>query len=138
MLLNHTAHDPDDNKLIDELVGKEFPILDKIMMLGTGSEKMIITACSEFFKPALSKHQETNYGSIEIRTKGVIVHLNNGQWYHVWCIPFYRLAIYQTDNLGIHAEGKMIQFRLKKNQNKSFIQKLLTEKAKHGQDEYPF
>ena len=138
MLINHTAHEPDNDKTIDAMVGEEYPIVDRIMMLGTGSEKMLITACSEFFKPALSKHQESNYGSIEIRTKGIIIHLNNGQWYHVWCIPFYRLAIYQTDSLSIHAEGKMIRFQLKKNQNKSFLQKLLTEKAKYSQDQYPF
>jgi hypothetical protein len=32
----------------------------------------------------------------------------------------------------------MIRFQLKKNQTKSFLQKLLTEKAKYSQDQYPF
>ncbi len=129
MLLDHTAHLPANKKLIDQVIGPEFSMFDTILMGGTGSEKMQILACSTFFKKALNNFQETNYGSIEIRPEGMIIHLNNGRRYHVWCIPYYRLAIYQTETLSIHAEGQVMKFKLKKNQNRSFIKKLIQQKA---------
>lgn len=129
MLINHTEQLKATDEIIDEYVGPTFSMFDLILMGGTGSEKMQIAACSTFFKEALNNFQETNFGSIEIRTKGIIVHLNNGREYHVWCIPFYRLAVYQTKQLSIHGEGQVIKFNLKKNQNSSFIKKLMNQKA---------
>lgn len=129
MLLDHTAHLPSDNEAINELVGTSFSLLTKIQMGGTGSEKMEITACSRYFQEALNSHQQTNYGSIEIRTRGVIVHFNNGRSYYVWCIPYYRLSVYQTKSLSIHGEGRVVTFKVNRNQNKSFIRKLLKQMA---------
>lgn len=136
MLIDHTAHSPATNLIIDEYVGEEISIFNAILMGGTGSEKMQIVAYSTYFKKALNNFQETNYGSLEIRTSGLIVHLNNGRNYHVWCIPFYRLAIYVTDELSIHGEGQVMKFKLKKNQNKSFIKKLLKHKAEFNQENF--
>ncbi len=137
MLINHTEQLKENNQIIDDYVGPTISIFDIILMGGTGSEKMQISACSTYFKEALNNFQEINYGNIEIRTKGILVHLNNGRLYHVWCVPFYRLAIYQTDKLSIHGEGQVIKFHLKKNQNKSFIKKLLRHKASFNTDHFP-
>jgi hypothetical protein len=136
MLIDNTAHEKKNKKLINETVGEKHSIFDTILMGGTGSEKMQITECSAFFKATLNSFQEVNYGSIEIRTKGIIIHLNNGRCYHVWCVPFYRLAVYLSGTLNIHAEGHVMKFRLKKNQNKGFIQKLLDKKAVFNEDNH--
>lgn len=131
MLLNHTAHLHSDNEAIDELVGTSFSLLTKIQMGGTGSEKMQILACSRYFQEALNKHQQTNYGSLEIRTRGIILHFNNGKSYYVWCVPYYRLSIYQTDTLSIHGEGRVVKFKLDKNKNKSFMRNLLSRMSEY-------
>ena len=129
MLLDHTAHLPSDNKAIDELVGTSFSMLTKIQMGGTGSEKMEILACSRFFQEALNKHQQTNYSSIEIRTRGIIVHFNNAKSYFVWCVPYYHLSVYKTSSLSIHGAGKIIKFKVNQTKNKSFIRNLLKQMA---------
>jgi hypothetical protein len=136
MLIDNTAHSSDNKERINEIVGETFSLFDTILMGGTGSEKMQIIACSTFFKATLNNFQETNYGSIEIRTKGILIHLNNGRKYCVWCVPFYRLAIYLSGSLNIHAEGQVIKFKLKKNQNKSFIKKLLEKKAEFSEENH--
>ena len=129
MLLDHTAFLPSDQKKIDALIGPSFSLLDKIKMLGVGSEKMQLLAYSTYFKEVINKHQQTNYGSIELRTAGVIVHFNNGKSYYVWCIPFYRLSVYRTETLNIHGEGEVVKFKIDKNQNKTFLRNLLRQLA---------
>lgn len=129
MLLNHTQHLQSNQKKIDQFVGTSYSLIEKIKMGGAGSEKMQIVSCSQTFKEVLNKHQEINYGSLEIRTKGIIVHFNNGQQYHVWCIPFYHLSIFKTDTLNIHGAGSMVKFYLKKKQNERFLNTLLEKHA---------
>lgn len=129
MLLNHSLHLAKDEERIAALVGPSYSLFTKISMGGTGSEKMEILACSSYFKEVLHQFQETNFGSLEIRTKGILVHFNNGRNYHVWCIPYYRLSIYKTDTLSIHGEGHMVRFKTNQNKNNQFIRKLLDELA---------
>ena len=79
MLINHSLHLSKDKERINELVGPSYSLFTKIRMGGTGSMKMEILACSSYFKEVLHQFQETNFGSLEIRKKGLIVHFNNGK-----------------------------------------------------------
>ena len=73
------------------------------------------------------KYSETDYGNIEIRPKGVIIHYTRKLERFSWVVPYYQLVIYNTQFFSIHANGNYIQF-LKNNNyiaNKKFINKIV-------------
>ena len=77
---------------------------------------------------------DINYGNIELREKGIIVHINKGLKNYSWAIPFYQLHLYNTQTFSIHAQGNFVQF--KKNnllrENKSFLDKLVDLKIENS------
>ena len=76
------------------------------------------------------KFSEIDYGNIELRPKGIIVHYTKKLESFSWVIPYYRLAFYNSQSFSIHANGNFIQFLKNKNYktNKKFIEKMITLK----------
>jgi len=88
-----------------------------------GSGRMMIAGFSEALKPKQVSFSELDYGNIEMRPNGIILHFTNRLERYSWIVPFYRLVIYNSQYFSIHAEGQYVRFRKNKlyKKNKRFI-----------------
>jgi len=130
MIINTTYTDKEAKKLIDSHLGTAFPLMKRIQMKGIGSKRMIINDVSPNLKQYLNTVDDLNYGSIELRPKGILVHIHKKLNSFSWIIPYYKLHIYTSAFFSIHADGKFIQFQKNKlyKENKAFIEKMQTQK----------
>ena len=139
MIFNTTHTDKETSKEIDTLLGKPFTLLQSIKLKGTGSKRMIIDEVSVGFKNIINTVSDLNYGNIELREKGILIHINKGLRNFSWAIPFYQLHIYKTSDFSIHAQGNFVRFKSNKllKENKKFIEKLMDCKIKND-EQYDF
>ena len=95
-------------------------------MKGVGSKRMMITKVSSGFKDIINSVSDINYGNLEIREKGIIVHINKGLKNYSWAIPYYQLHIYKTNGYSIHGQGNFVSFANNKllKENRNFINRL--------------
>ena len=135
MLLNTTHTNKENNKLIDDIVGKPFSLIQSIKMRGVGSKRMIVDEVSPNMASILNTVSDTNYGNIELRPIGVLIHITKGLQNFTWAIPYYQLVVYKINGSSIHSNGKFIHFRNNKTfkENKKFFDKLMNEKIKYDQ-----
>ncbi|WP_411895480.1 hypothetical protein [Winogradskyella sp. A2] len=133
MILNTTHHNPDHKQIIADLVGDAFSLVQKLKMKGIGSKRMIIDEVSPNMQSMMNSVSDINYGSIELRPKGILVRITKGLKSFTWIIPYYQLVIYKVNGSSIHAQGRYIHFRNSKTfqENKKFFDKLLDEKVKY-------
>lgn len=135
MLLNTTHTNKENNKLIDDIVGKPFSLIQSIKMRGVGSKRMIVDEVSPNMASILNTVSDTNYGNIELRPIGILIHITKGLQNFTWAIPYYQLVVYKINGTSIHSNGKFIHFRNNKTfkENKKFFDKLMNEKIKYDQ-----
>ena len=125
------------NKYYDQqsilLVGKKFSFIEKIKQGGIGSSRLIINSKSQKLDLGKLKSGEIDYGNIELRPKGIVVHYTRRLERFSWVISYYRLVIYNSQFFSIHANGNFIQFLKNKNysNNKKFIDKMICIKNDH-------
>jgi hypothetical protein len=103
-------------------------------MGGVGSKRMIIVDVSIGFSKFINVISDINYGSIELREKGIIVHINKGLKNFSWPIPFYQLHMYKTNGFSIHACGNFVRFKNNKllKENKKFLDKIIDLKIENN------
>lgn len=109
------------------LVGKPFSFLDRIKMGGIGSSRFMIASLSSKLDLGKLQFSEIDYGNIELRPNGVIVHYSRKLERFSWVIPYYKLVVFSTKCFSIHADGNFIKF-LKNNNyrgNRKFISKMM-------------
>jgi hypothetical protein len=130
MIINTTYTDKEAAKLIDSHLGEAFPFMKRIKMKGIGSKRMIIHDVSPNLKQYLNMVDDINYGSIELRPKGILLHIHKQLKSFSWIIPYYKLHIYTSSFFSIHADGKFVQFEKNKlyKENKAFIEKMQNQK----------
>lgn len=135
MILNTTHNNPEHVKIIDTQVGSRFSLVQKLKMNGVGSKRMIIGSVSPNMQNIMNKVSDINYGSIELRPKGILLRITQGLKNFTWIIPYYQLVIYKTNGSSIHAQGKFIHFINSKGfrENKNFFKKLMDEKIKYDE-----
>jgi hypothetical protein len=87
---------------------------------------MVISEVSQGFKNVMNSVSDINYGNIEIRKKGILIHINKGLKNFSWAIPFYQLHTYKTNGYSIYAQGNYVRFLSNQllKENKKFIDKL--------------
>jgi len=121
----YSNQDYDKNSLI--IVGKKFTLLERIKLGGIGSGRLIIKKMSAKLDLGNIGFSEIDYGNIELRPKGIIIHYTKKLERFSWIIPYYRLVIYNAHFFSIHANGNNIQFLKNKNysNNKKFIHKMI-------------
>ena len=126
MIFNSTYHNDDTEELINDIVGQPFSWLKRFKLGGVGSKRMIVKTCSPKLSFIQNKTEDINYGNIELRPKGVVVYINKGLETFAWPIPYYKLVVYKTEGLSLHANGSFIKFKPNRTlkENKSFIQKI--------------
>ncbi len=127
MIFNTTYLNKDAKATINDLVGNSYSFLESIKKRGVGSKRMVIEDVSTGFKNMMNTVSDINYGNIEIRKKGILIHINKGLRNYTWAIPFYQLHIYKTNGYSIHAQGNFVRFKNNKllKENKKFLDKLL-------------
>ncbi len=127
MIFNTTYRNEDFDDESTILVGKKMTLLERIKHGGIGSGRLMIQHMSPKLNLAKLKFSEVDYGNIELRPKGIIVHYTRKLERFSWVIPYYRLVIYNSDFFSIHANGNFIQFLKNKNytENKKFINKMV-------------
>lgn len=127
MLHNTTHVNKDTEETINNLVGKSYTFFESLKLKGVGSKRMMVSEVSIDFKDVMNTVADINYGNIEIRKKGILIHINKGLKNYSWPIPFYQLHLYKTNGFSVHAQGNFIRFRNNKllKENKKFIDRLL-------------
>lgn len=133
MILNTTHHNSEHKKIITDLIGSSFSLVQILKMKGIGSKRMIIDEVSPNMMSMMNKVSDINYANIELRPKGIMIMINKGLKNFTWVIPFYQLVIYKTNGSSIHAQGRFIHFRDSRTfrENKKFFDKMLNEKVKY-------
>ena len=110
-MIYNTTHPNEDYILeTNAALGKSFSFLEKLKMGGVGSGRMMLAEVSPKLQLKEKRFSEIDYGNIEIRPKGIIVHYTNGLDRFAWAIPYYRLVIYHSAFFSIHAEGHFLKF----------------------------
>ena len=91
---------------------------------------MIVDELGINFKKLIQQKNDIIYSNIELRKKGIIVYVVNGQKRFTWVIPYYKLVIYKTPSFSIHSNGNFIRYSNKLNhkQNLVFLKKVLDHK----------
>mgnify|MGYP001063600200 CR=1 FL=1 len=133
MVINTTHKNKENDQIIEDLVGKNFSLMQKLKMKGVGSKRMIIEKVSPNLNSLLNIVADINYANIELRPNGILVLINRGLKNFTWVIPYYHLVIYKTNGASIHAQGRFINFKNNKTfkENKSFFDKMLNEKVNY-------
>ena len=113
--------------MFNDLLGSPYSFIKAIKMGGVGSKRMIIEEVSPGFLKYMNTVADINYGNIELREGGILVHINKGLQNFSWAIPSYKLHIYKTNGFSIHAEGNFVRFKNNKllKENKKFLDKII-------------
>ena len=132
-IYNISYKDKETDKIINEEMGNAYSLIKKLQLGGVGSRRLIIEHFSENMSHLKLKVSGLQYANIEIRPKGIIIHINQGIYTYAWTIPFFKLSIYNGDFFTIHGNGNYIQFNKEKSwkENRNFLQKLIHLKSKY-------
>lgn len=139
MIFNTTHHNKEAATTINDLLGASYSFLQSIKIGGTGSKRMIIEEVSQEFFKFMNTTSDLNYGNIELREKGILIHINKGLKNYSWAVPYYQLHTYKTAGFSIHAQGNFVRFKSNKllKENKNFIQKIVHFKIENDK-QYQF
>ena len=138
MLFITTHTDPEQRQLIDDIAGRPYSFWDKIKMGGVGSGRMIIEEASPKLQQTLRNGHDLNYANIELRPKGILVRITRRMDNFAWVIPYYKLHLYKTNGISLHANGQFIYLRKDRmlRNNSRFFKKLLEIKSISTREHY--
>ena len=130
MIYNSTYNDIEKEIETNILVGKKYNLIKSIRLGGIGSKRLIVEDLGVNFKKLIQQKTDLIYSNVELRDKGIIVYVVDGQKRFTWVIPFYKLVIYKTPTFSIHSDGNFIRYSNKLNhkQNLLFFKKILDHK----------
>lgn len=138
MIFNTTYTNEDFTLQSNDLLGKPYSLLQKIKMNGVGSGRLMIAELSAKLLPKQQQFSEVDYGNIELRPNGIILHFTNRLVRFSWLVPYYKLVVYNSTFFSIHSDGNYIRFRKNKNytDNKKFIDRMIDNKNEFLNLEY--
>lgn len=133
MIVETTYYNKKNKEIINDLVGKPFSFFQSIKMKGIGSKRMIIDDVSPNLSQYLNSVSDLSYGSIELRTGGILLAINKGLRNFKWIIPYYQFYMYKTNGISIHAQGKFVHFKNNRahKENQPFFEKLTKLKVEY-------
>ncbi|CAL2102840.1 conserved protein of unknown function [Tenacibaculum sp. 190130A14a] len=131
MLFNITHTDKEDVAEINALVGNPIGFIAALKLRGVGSGRMIIDSVSANFQRIIASVSDLEYGSIELRPKGIMIYVTKQMERFCWVVPYYKLVVFNDGFFSIHSDNSFIRFRkdLKFRENKKFIDKMMDLKA---------
>ena len=132
MIYNRTYSNKEDEREINKTLGNSFSFLQILKLRGIGSSRFIVHSVSENLSHTTNKVSDINYCSIELRPYGILVNITQQLNLFSWLIPYYKLAIFNSDTFSIHSDGSNIKIVKDKNylNNKNFIIKMMKLKTK--------
>ena len=135
MVLDTTYYNKEHKSIIYQFVGESYNLWEAIRRGGVGSKRMIVEKLSPNLDHITNTTSDINYANIELRKRGVLIHITKGLKNYTWAIPFYQLVFYKTNFTSIHAQGKFIHFKNSKmfKENKTFFNNLMNEKIEFDQ-----
>jgi len=127
MLFVTTYHNKDFIKTANQELGIAYSLMEKLKLGGIGSSRMVVKEMLKTKSLKRYTNQNIDYGNIELRPKGIIIHVNENQQQYSWVIPYHKLHIYNAQYLSFHTDGNVVKFLKNKNyqKNKKFIDKIL-------------
>lgn len=130
MIYNSTYNDIEKEIETNNLVGKKYNLIKSIRLGGIGSKRLIVEDLGVNFKKLIQQKTDLIYSNVELRDKGIIVYVVDGQKRFTWVIPFYKLVIYKSPTFSIHSDGNFIRYSNKLNhkQNLLFFKKIIDHK----------
>lgn len=135
MIFDNTVPTPDSIRTMNQLVGPPITFWEAIRRKGRiGSQRMILEEASLQFSQFLKQATGTIYANLELRPKGILVHISVRQSRITWAIPFHLLSIFQSNLFSIHAGGQHLKFRKDKawQKNQLFVKQIML--AKNGEN----
>ena len=88
MIFDTTLENKDNEALITDIVGHRFSFFESIKMKGVGSKRMIVDKLSPNLNYISNITSDINYANIELRKKGILIHITKGLKNFTWAIPF--------------------------------------------------
>ena len=76
MVLDTTYYNKEHRQLFEDFVGKPYSFFEAIKRRGVGSKRMIVDKVSPNLNPILNTVSDLNYANIEMRKKGILVHMS--------------------------------------------------------------
>jgi hypothetical protein len=134
MVLNTSHSDQKVELEINTAVGSPYSLLDRIIKGGIGSPKLNIILASEELSRLLYVNQDRPQCSIELRPKGIIVHLKSRLDTYALPIPYYKLTLYKGDKdvFTVFKDQHKIKVEAKGSSVKAFFKRILKEKTEHS------
>ena len=107
-----------------------FSLLARLRMGGIGSHRMCVKGYSRGFENLLQRNSNLLYSNIELRPKGIIVHISQRNHRFSWVLPYYHLAVFQSEGFTLHGNGEFIRFHTDGyfDKNKVFFARMFKEK----------
>lgn len=78
MVLDTTYYNKEHKPIIDQFVGESYSLWDAIRRGGVGSKRMIVEKLSPNLDHITNTTSDINYANIEIRKRGVLIHITKG------------------------------------------------------------
>lgn len=127
MLYKTTYKNDKIKEEINQVVGAPFSLMQKIRMGRIGSGRMILAQVSPKYYKNINTLNDLKYVNIELRPKGILVHLYQSLERYSWPIPFYQLSFFDSNLFSIHANGNFIKVKKdsRYESNLAFIQQIL-------------
>jgi len=134
MVWNTSHNDQKVEREIITAVGSQYSLLDRIIKGGIGSPKLNIISASEELSRLIYINQDRHQCSIELRPKGIIVHLKSRLDTYALPIPYYKLTIYKGDKdlFTLFKDQHNIKIEAKDARVKAFFRRILDEKSEQS------
>ena len=97
MVLDTTYYNKEHKQILDNFVGKSYTFFEAIKRRGIGSKRMIVDKVSPNLNSVLNTVSDINYANIEMRKKGILIHITKGHQNYTWAIPYYHLSDVQHE-----------------------------------------
>jgi hypothetical protein len=97
---------------------------------------MEVIEYSKLFSKVMSKRKQAVFANIGLRPEGIIIVLNIRLSNYSWVIPYRYLSVFKTNILVIHGQGEFLKLKIKGDQNKKIISKILRIKNEQVNKEY--
>ncbi len=126
---------------VNQLVGKPYSFFQRLQLGGIGSERIQIMESSPKVSDFLQHDVAINYCNLELRPKGMIIHLKYKLKDLAWVIPWGKSSFFSSAHgLKIYggADFVVLQKMYRGSNLDKFIKKMMKARATYLDDANPF
>lgn len=136
MLANVSYNNKVQRQEIDAIVGKPYPLLQRIKLGGVGSPKLYVTSSSKEIEGLFVLDHNDNTCNIELRPNGIILRFRSLLETYALVIPYYKLTLFKgtSEAYSVHFEHHKVSVSAKQEAVRLFFKKIQQLKAKFSED----